>query len=196
MTLKYVHALVLTFITPSVAWACASPQSAQTQSTIHKKVQHFLDQGQRQLLQEHYKAAIVSANRVLRYDPRSAEAYDLRGSARWNLEDKKGALTDYTQAIKLNAKYIDAIKNRGDLRFYALGDKQGAIQDYSRWIELDPDCIVARWTRGSAYAELEERSKAISDLQKVLHRMQKEHAPTESYELLEEQIKTLKSGLP
>ncbi|MFN5953244.1 MAG: tetratricopeptide repeat protein [Dolichospermum sp.] len=55
-------------------------------------------------------------------------AYFNRGTARYHLGDKQGAIDDYTQAIKI-PNYVNAYFNRGNVR-NELGDKQSAIKDF------------------------------------------------------------------
>ncbi|MER3493461.1 MAG: hypothetical protein C4323_14700, partial [Mastigocladus sp. ERB_26_2] len=47
----------------------------------------------------------------------------------------KGAIADYTSALKINPNYADAYYNRGIAR-YNLGDNQGAIADLQKAAEL------------------------------------------------------------
>jgi tetratricopeptide (TPR) repeat protein len=47
------------------------------------------------------------------------------------LEDQRGAIVDYTQAIHLDPHDADAYYNRGLARS-ALGDQRGAIADYQK----------------------------------------------------------------
>ncbi len=51
--------------------------------------------------------------------------------------DFKGAIADYTEAIRLNPNYANAYNDRGNARYY-LGDKQGAIADYTQALRFNP----------------------------------------------------------
>ena len=57
-----------------------------------------------------------------------------------NLEQ---ALIDYTQAIRLDPKYIPAYANRG-YAFYKLGDLDRALADFEKVLELDPNNADAK----------------------------------------------------
>ncbi|WP_198014993.1 tetratricopeptide repeat protein [Mastigocladopsis repens] len=54
--------------------------------------------------------------------------YYNRGLLRSNLGDKKGALDDYNQALRLNPKHTKAYNNRRNV-LRELGDKKGAVED-------------------------------------------------------------------
>jgi tetratricopeptide (TPR) repeat protein len=54
---------------------------------------------------------------------------------RGELGDKQGAITDYSQAIKINSNDLYAYYNRGITRS-DLGNKQGAISDFKVVEEL------------------------------------------------------------
>ena len=64
-------------------------------------------------------------------------AYNARGIARHDLEDDEGAITDYTQAIRLDPEYDPAYHNRGNIR-RNLEDYEGAIADYTQAIRFNP----------------------------------------------------------
>jgi len=70
------------------------------------------------------------ANQVLSVH-QSAKAYFYRAYAKSDLDDKQGAIADYTQGIAINPKVADAYIYRG-IDKSALGDKQGAIADYTK----------------------------------------------------------------
>ena len=54
--------------------------------------------------------------------------YFSRGLAKSDLEDKYGAIADYTESIRLNPKNAGAYYYRG-LQKYVLRDKQGGLRD-------------------------------------------------------------------
>ena len=49
-------------------------------------------------------------------NPRYFEAYNNRGFAKAHLQDYQGAITDYTEAIRLNLQHPLPHRNRGDAR--------------------------------------------------------------------------------
>ena len=67
--------------------------------------------------------------------PSTPQAYKERGDTRSNNGDKKGAIADYTEAIRLNSSFAPAYYNRAIDRV-AIGDKKGAIGDFKKAAEL------------------------------------------------------------
>ena len=73
----------------------------------------------------------------------SAKTYFMWGYTKYYLGDYKGAITDYTQAIRLNPDYADAYNNRGNAKSN-LSQHFAAIADYDIAIRLNPDYATAR----------------------------------------------------
>ncbi|MBD2524594.1 tetratricopeptide repeat protein [Nostoc sp. FACHB-133] len=69
-----------------------------------------------------------------------APPYASRGIARFELGDKKGAITDFNQALRINPNLAPAYTGWG-VAHYTLGDKQGAIADLQKApdLNLEPD---------------------------------------------------------
>jgi tetratricopeptide (TPR) repeat protein len=65
---------------------------------------------------------------AIRLNPNDAFAYYKRGEVRNEIDDKKGAIADYTEAIRVDSNYSHAYCSRGKARI-ALGDKQGRDAD-------------------------------------------------------------------
>jgi serine/threonine protein kinase len=76
--------------------------------------------------------------------------------------DRKGAIEDYTQAIKLKPDYPEAYNNRG-LRREESGDHKGAIEDYTQAIALKLDYPEAYNNRGISRGELGDKKGEIED---------------------------------
>jgi tetratricopeptide (TPR) repeat protein len=62
-------------------------------------------------------------------------SYYNRGNVRYRLEDRQGALRDYSRAIQLDPTYAKAYYNRGLVSAY-LGDREGAHEDLHAAAEL------------------------------------------------------------
>ena len=92
----------------------------------------------------------------------SAKTYFMWGNTKYYLGDYKGAITDYTQAIRLNPDYADAYYNRGNAKYH-LGQHFAAIADYDIAIRLNPDDADAYNNRGLAKSNLGQHFAAIAD---------------------------------
>ena len=81
-----------------------------------------------------------------------------RGYERYRSGDFSGAVDDYSAALDLNPRYLDAYYNRGLART-ALGDLSGAIKDYQTYLERGGG------VRSGDHAQVEQ---AIRDLRRRL----------------------------
>lgn len=98
----------------------------------------------------------------LSIDEKDDRAYHDRGVLRMFFKDKKGAIADFDQAIRINPNNGSAYTSRGYVRDF-LGDKQGAIADYNQAIRINPNDAEAYFNRGNFYAELGDRKSAIAN---------------------------------
>jgi len=72
------------------------------------------------------------------------------------------AIADYSQAIKLNPKYVDAYNNRG-LAYMHKQDYDRAIADFNQAIKLAPNDSIAYNNRAFAYEGKGDYDRAIAD---------------------------------
>ncbi|MEH2195387.1 MAG: tetratricopeptide repeat protein [Nostoc sp.] len=139
---------------------------------------------QDKLLQEEHQQRYQSAEEVLKalnsqsvyllgqrnpvkLKQKSVDTYYKEGLEKYNNKDFRGAIEDYTQAIKINPNYVDAYKNRGNACF-ALGDKQAAIEDYTQAIKINPNYADAYSNRGNTRFALGEKQAAIEDFTQAI----------------------------
>ncbi len=92
----------------------------------------------------------------------SAKTYFMWGNTKYDLGDYKGAITDYTQTIRLNPDHAKAYYNRG-LAKSNLGQYFAAIADYDIVIRLKPDDAKAYYNRGVVRSDLGQHFAAIAD---------------------------------
>ena len=69
-------------------------------------------------------------------------AYYNRGNAHKDKGDNDRAIKDYSEAIRLDPKYVVAYFNRGSVYSYK-GDYDRAIKDFDEAIRLDPKDAMA-----------------------------------------------------
>jgi tetratricopeptide (TPR) repeat protein len=104
---------------------------------------------------------------AIRLKPDYTDAYNNRASAKRNLGDNTGAITDYNEAIRLKPDYAVAYNNRGNVK-YGLGDYTGAIADYNEAIRLKPDFADAYNNRASAKRNLSDIQGTITDYNEAI----------------------------
>lgn len=81
--------------------------------------------------------------------------------------DLDGAITDLTEAIRLDPDFADAYFQRG-LLYVEMLDHDGVIADFSEVIHRDPQNALAYFYRGNAYNELDNYDDAIDDFDATL----------------------------
>jgi tetratricopeptide (TPR) repeat protein len=69
-----------------------------------------------------------------------------RGLAHRKRDELNEAVADYSQAIRLDPKYVPAYANRGYV-FYMLKDYDSALVDFDKILELDPQNTDAKKSR-------------------------------------------------
>jgi uncharacterized protein (TIGR02145 family) len=104
-------------------------------------------------------AAIATANDAVTYYNRGMESF--------NKEDYNQAISDFTQAIRLNPNYPAIYFNRG-IAYHSKKDYDNAIADYTEAIRLAPNIESGYYGRGGAYLLKGDYSKAIEDFQTAL----------------------------
>ena len=91
-----------------------------------------------------------------------------RGYKKYELEDYKGTIEDFSDVLKLNPKNEDAYLYRG-LSKYELDDYKGTIEDCSEVLKLNPKNEDAYLYRGYSKYVLEDNIGALNDLKKALN---------------------------
>jgi tetratricopeptide (TPR) repeat protein/S1-C subfamily serine protease len=115
---------------------------------------------------QRYTEAVRIYDDLIKRGRKSWDYYN-RGVAKYALGDRKGALSDYNQAISINPQYAIAYNNRGIAK-YALGDRKGAILDYDQAININPQFVVAYANRGGAKSDLGDRKGAMIDYDRAI----------------------------
>ena len=96
-----------------------------------------------------------------------ADDFYIKANEKYSKEDYRGAIADYSAAIKIDPKYTDAYYGRGYSR-YNLQDYKGAIADYNAAIKIDPNYADAYNNRGFARYDLGDKQGAMADYNTAL----------------------------
>jgi len=98
---------------------------------------------------------------------KSSTAYIYRAFARNILNEKSGAVRDYTIALQLDPNNKDAFLNRGLIKS-SQGNRLGAIIDFDRAIQIDPSDGKSFDARAYVLKELGREKDACSDYMKAV----------------------------
>jgi tetratricopeptide (TPR) repeat protein len=79
----------------------------------------------------------------------TAKEYYEQGKIRIDKSDFKGAISDFTNAIKIDSNYAEAYYNRGQAKT-SLRNFHGSIMDYTKAIEITPKKRSCFYNRGLA----------------------------------------------
>lgn len=97
----------------------------------------------------------------------TSKEYLENGIAKHEKQDFKGAIRDYTKAIKEDKKNGDAYFNRGTCEL-ALKDFNAAMTDFDKTIKLDPKYVKAYYSRASVFVSQQKYIEALPDLDKTI----------------------------
>jgi tetratricopeptide (TPR) repeat protein len=106
-------------------------------------------------------------------NPTDANSYKRRARSRHDVGDYKGAIEDYTQALKKNPQDIQIFYHRANAR-YDLGDYEEAIKDYTQVIQVNSHDADAYFNRGQAHLNLGNKQEALEDFQRAADFYRKE----------------------
>ena len=81
--------------------------------------------------------------------PQTAQEYYDRGTLRAQNKEYREAIEDYTQALAINPKFVDAYLKRCEMR-YKMGDHQGVLDDCYEVFNINPQIAKAHYYQGRA----------------------------------------------
>ena len=93
------------------------------------------------------------------------DQYVFRGAIYFSQDEYQHAIADFTEAIKINPRRVDAISNRGELR-RSMGDLDGSLADFTRVIELEPKAGAPYCQRGLVWLLKEKDPEAQNDFRR------------------------------
>jgi tetratricopeptide (TPR) repeat protein len=90
-----------------------------------------------------YEGAVAMYKKVLKLDPKNAEAYNNWGTIMSEQGEYVIAIAMYRKALKFNPNYVDAYINWGT-QLTSLGENEKAIIRYKKALKIDPNNIKAQ----------------------------------------------------
>jgi tetratricopeptide (TPR) repeat protein len=82
--------------------------------------------------------------------------------------DHDGAIADFTEAIRLFAKYSQAFNDRAATRFLARAAVETILPDLDEAIRLDPGSFDAHFNRVAIFITLHEWDRALDDYREAI----------------------------
>ena len=99
--------------------------------------------------------------------PRTAQDFYHRGTLRTQRKEYRQAIEDYTKAIELEPKFIEAYLKRCEMR-YKMGDNQGVLDDCYQIFDIDPNVAKAHYYQGRARYSLGYTQPAIESYNQAI----------------------------
>ncbi len=147
-----------------ILWLFSATLPAQTHTP-----ENYIKTGKVKMENKDYKGAALELSISLDIEP-SAEAYFLRASAKYMLDDLQGALADYDFVIGLDSYNAVAYNNRANIKD-ELKRTADAIKDFDKAISLDANYTSAYYNRAIARFNVQEYKDAQADFEQVLNKL-------------------------
>ncbi len=133
---------------------------------------YYLDNGIFNFQNGKFEDAIENINKSLELKNDWEIPYFYRAAAYQALENYNEAMLDYTKAIQLNNKMIDAYYNRARITLSRKDidnpDVKKAVSDLEIALELDPNFVDALFAMAAAHKKLGDYHKSLVYLEKLL----------------------------
>src|SRR5437764_592157 len=104
----------------------------------------LLKDARAQLANNKVDLALQLVNRAIENDPKSADAYFLRGIIREEQRQHAEAIADFTKTIELEPRNAQAYNHRGSERFKQGGITE-SIKDFDKFMTLKPEEEPGHW---------------------------------------------------
>lgn len=132
----------------------------------------YLDDGIYDINNGKFESAIENITKSIELKKDWEISYFYRAVAYHSLENYDEAMLDYTKALQINSKMVDAYYNRARIilsrKDIENPDIQKAIADLEKAIELDEKFVDALYAIATAYKKIEDYHKCLVYLERLL----------------------------
>ena len=101
----------------------------------------------------------------------SAQVYYVRGVEKMLLQNYRAAVTDLSEAIRLNDRFVEAYLKRCEA-YLALGEERAVLEDCQQILRYQPENAIAHYYRGRARQRLGYADSAIKAYSKAIYLQQ------------------------
>lgn len=113
--------------------------------------EEYLDESQSKFLAGDYKLALqlaIEAQKLASIDSTKAKALEFKGMIKVQLEDYRGAIVDFNEALEIAPYLYESFRLRGVSKVF-LGKYEEGIVDLNKTLELKPDYAIGYLARGT-----------------------------------------------
>jgi tetratricopeptide (TPR) repeat protein len=122
--------------------------------------------GQRYLLRDQEKRALIAFNKAIELDPGNSDAYEGRGEV-YNRADDSRSAKDFDRAIALNGSNAQALFHRA-LQLRTSKNEKAALADFNKAVAAAPkDCDILGY-RAKLHQDQKQYKEAVADYSHVL----------------------------
>ncbi|KOP28307.1 hypothetical protein AMR41_00245 [Hapalosiphon sp. MRB220] len=129
-------------------------------------LEDFYTRGNEKINKSEQQKVIETYNRIITKNPGDINGYINRGIAYYRQDKYDQAITNYTQALKINPN-IHAYINRG-IAYHRQGKYELAIADYNQALSINSNSVDAYINRGITYRRQGKYKLAIADFNKAI----------------------------
>ena len=114
-----------------------------------------------------FMRALTAYDKALELDSQFAEAYNNRGTVKYELGQFSAAVEDYNSALRLKPNYAEALNNRGNA-YASLEQFQSAANDLQAALRLDDSSAAAHNNLGSVYLSQKNFNAAVEEYTRAI----------------------------
>lgn len=147
-------------------------QRAEIKKEVARNTEKFsavdeLARGNELAFRKNFTQALEAYDAAIKLNPQLAEAYNNRGTVRFDLGQFSAAIDDYTTAINLKPNYAEALNNRGNA-WAAVENFRNAEQDLIVAVKLKDKSAVIHNNLGSVHLSQGKFDAAISEYERAI----------------------------